>query len=1457
MAKIGKIRIINFVYNENRHIYDQTFDFADGEDALLNLQNGGGKTVLVQMMMQPMVPKLKLKDRNFKSYFTNVKSPCYIMIEWILDGQSKRVMTGIGVKRVLSRNTEEEDERLKVVTFLSEYEEGGRFDIRNIELLEEEKGVVRLIEFDKVIKCLSNAEKEGQKVWLYRWELPDDKREYNRRLLAYQIHAFEWKNLMVKINESEAGLNSFFNDCKTSNALIKKWFLPTIEDQLNQDGSFIENIRELIKNHAVSRLRNEAMVKERVVFENFRTRSEPLIEALEKQENSFQLNRICKEKLGNAGEAVKRQLHMQLASEKRLLHETDQMKEAFNYLEYERLSGEYHKVNKELGELEKHQEDLAHALNSQKEKAHRLEYQKKVMLGLSCREELKELGSRITGFETELEKENLKQEDQKEIILDISFSLKEIYGERGKSLRDLKELEEGLLKEAGDRQIDNKNKRKDQKEKVKVLQKERIDVLSRIKAYKEREKELLVSYPEINLRSRKGGDTFLDPTVIEEKFRQEKEECRQQIEELKEQAERLSQNLNVAQQELQECTKRRETLAVEKSQSKNALQVFKDKKNQMEKILRGYQLTEDALYDREKVLSILQGEAERYSHLIQEMTLDNSILRKQQKQYESERIAELPEEVVKVLEEHGIYAEHGYEWIKNLDCDRYEKVKLLKNNPFLSVSLILSRKDMDKIRSLEFQGALPSFLPLIEKEKLADSLAVKSGKHVYRLGESEFLVTYDDRLLNKNFLKELMEEINLKIRKNDEVCLSARESLKHTEIAILKAESFTYTREEAERIFRAHDKAEEILQSNEQSIMELEIEINKLKKQLSEKEIKRWGIENQQGILLRRNEEVSVFLKRTEEIRGAREKKQQLEKQEEEMLRQIGEIEDVLEKISEEIHEKEEILRNRNTDIENNKKQYLRYQDAKPAGRFYEEPEKLEARLKVLTSESDGKIRNLQDILEDYRRRREEKQKELMQLYVRDEDYEGREYSASLLDKITKEQGESEQIEAELKGELDTVRIAAAGKNSDVKYALRMITDRCGRDKALNPEEVRSLDFEAEKKSCKDALKKLEKELLVLKKDTGELNKMLFTLEEFRSFAEEDKEGFPLPEDLQEWVKEQLQMEKHTAEKIRIQRDSLSSVYMELETEFTVKSEMFKVLFGSILAGEKRYQPELAKHAFSRVYMQIDRKLAQHSIDLKKMDDMEKSILDNTLSYLKNVYDELNSIDRNSVIDLDGRRCKMLLIELPPKDSLDTLALKEYLKETILKCENLFRQEKSAENLLLNEINSYALFDRFAGINKVHINLMKIEPNRLRKKSWRQVIEETSGGEKFVSAFVVFISLLTYMRGEVMPGNLSQGKVLIMDNPFGPITSEHLLKPLFEISRKYNTQMICLTDLKEHTIYDRFNLIYSLSIEREVGRDEEYIEQRTVKREIPGEEQEAISASLFRIDDLSRFERVN
>ena len=75
MPQISKIRIVNFNYNDgNRFIPDELYDLASPDTAkalntLFNLNNGGGKTVLVQLMMQPVHPKAMAGGRRFEDYF--------------------------------------------------------------------------------------------------------------------------------------------------------------------------------------------------------------------------------------------------------------------------------------------------------------------------------------------------------------------------------------------------------------------------------------------------------------------------------------------------------------------------------------------------------------------------------------------------------------------------------------------------------------------------------------------------------------------------------------------------------------------------------------------------------------------------------------------------------------------------------------------------------------------------------------------------------------------------------------------------------------------------------------------------------------------------------------------------------------------------------------------------------------------------------------------------------------------------------------------------------------------------------------------------------------------------------------------------------------------------------------------------------------------------------------------
>ena len=96
-----------------------------------------------------------------------------------------------------------------------------------------------------------------------------------------------------------------------------------------------------------------------------------------------------------------------------------------------------------------------------------------------------------------------------------------------------------------------------------------------------------------------------------------------------------------------------------------------------------------------------------------------------------------------------------------------------------------------------------------------------------------------------------------------------------------------------------------------------------------------------------------------------------------------------------------------------------------------------------------------------------------------------------------------------------------------------------------------------------------------------------------------------------------------------------------------------------------------------------------------------------------------------------------------------------------------------------------------------------------------------------------------------------EGKVLIMDNPFAQTNAEHLLKPLMEMAKKTNTQLICLSGLGGDSIYNRFDNIYVLNIEKSaLHKGMSYMESKHIKGETIGK----MVLSQIKVEQGSLFE---
>ena len=71
---------------------------------------------------------------------------------------------------------------------------------------------------------------------------------------------------------------------------------------------------------------------------------------------------------------------------------------------------------------------------------------------------------------------------------------------------------------------------------------------------------------------------------------------------------------------------------------------------------------------------------------------------------------------------------------------------------------------------------------------------------------------------------------------------------------------------------------------------------------------------------------------------------------------------------------------------------------------------------------------------------------------------------------------------------------------------------------------------------------------------------------------------------------------------------------------------------------------------------------------------------------------------------------------------------------------------------------------------------------------------------------------MNYTRSSAGLVSRNAKSVLILDNPFGKITSAHLLKPMFDIARHFNVQLICLSDINKSDVISCFECVIKLVI---------------------------------------------
>jgi hypothetical protein len=234
----------------------------------------------------------------------------------------------------------------------------------------------------------------------------------------------------------------------------------------------------------------------------------------------------------------------------------------------------------------------------------------------------------------------------------------------------------------------------------------------------------------------------------------------------------------------------------------------------------------------------------------------------------------------------------------------------------------------------------------------------------------------------------------------------------------------------------------------------------------------------------------------------------------------------------------------------------------------------------------------------------------------------------------------------------------------------------------------------------------------------------------------------------------------------------------------------------------------------------VQKTINRITLGIKYIKEEEGVVSDHILRYCSEVLSELKSIDTKSSIKINEKSQKLMIIELP--DRTEEESVRQYLINKVEEFSNLIE----FNDPLSKDITTAELMNKYmGGLSHVRIIIKKIEKNTLIPKTWKETLFQNSGGEKFVSMFILLSCFLSYMRKkELSVRNREERKIVIMDNPFAKTNAEHLLEPMFDIANKYNIQLICFSGIGGSSVYNQFNRIYTAKIINDQFQNKERVE---------------------------------
>ena len=1450
MSKINAVRFINLNYNNNAmKINDECMQFS-GKSTLLSLRNGGGKTVLVQMMTAPFVHrgKQKTKDRPFESYFTTAK-PSFILVEWLLDGGAGYVLTGLMVRKN-QEISEEKTDALEMMAIISEYKEPCMQDIHHLPVVEQNEKTMKLKSYNSCRKLFEDYKKD-KKISFFCYDMSSSaqSRQYFYKLMEYQINYKEWETIIRKVNVKESGLSELFSDCRTEKELVEKWFLEAVESKLNKEENKVKNFQEILEKYAGKYKNIKEQLKRRDAIQKFKEAAEEiqinaedfLVKEGEKAEQ---------EKVIAAFIARLNMLYEEAEIERERQEEgRKKLQEELEFLKYEQLSCEFHEKNREKRNHASNREMIDLEKESLLRKQEKI--QKKVHVFL-CAKQQEMVNEDKQEWEIRKEKaaiSRIKEENLEPERNRIGGQLSGYYEYR---LSDNKEKQEAIKKQKLQIRKDisqQKDILNEYREKTKKITESKGSFRSLVRGYDNIEIKYNSNYKENLSRNILG---VYEAGMLDIKQEMYDKEQKKSIQENKEQKEKFENTIEEIHRTERAIEEKREKYFQKDSDIKQAEKEKKGYEQELEErkdILKYLELPEEKLFAREEILHKAKIKMQELSSRRRTLEKKEDALQKEYKLLVSGRVMELPDNLKEEFEKLDVPVVYGMEWLKKNGFTEKKNKEIVSQNPFLPYALILTRQELKKLseRNGETYTSFP--IPIIERENL-ESIKLDRTQSFVKMQDVHFYILFNENLLDEEKMEIMIEQKQkdiADIRETMQICKNEYEDYFHR-FDVIKRQAVTKENwDKIQKKLQKLEKEKEDIFQNIQQARDTKQSLKKnfeiLQKTLRELEKK---IESQAA----RQRAFKELRTAYAEYEENNKKLQEYEREEERLENRQHLTEEKISQLEENYRElsgQENNLFREEESIQNSCQKFAAYKEINrnvKAGKLLgvdstlrtdnnsgvkiipseEEVLKLEARYEAVTADISQELKELELEEEKALTRYHKSFRELRELCQK-YNLKNSEWQNIIYDKREQLYQEAELEDYDKKIERKANLLNEEDKkigilNSQLEGILKQIVSECGKGNPLEEEKISQKDLESAKNQTKYQLSELERKIAFSEKAIQKYRENLTALSEYNNFSADEEIHFE--QDFKKMSEKELRDFKGMLIRdyndiircVQKCRETLAQTLNKIARQEAFQDASYKTPLENMLkvcdnAAKVLRQLNITLESYDSLMKQLE-------VDISLVETEKKNVTELLEDYVQNIHKNLEKIGRNSTIKIREKSIKMLKVILPvweDNEKLYSLRLSDLVDEITEEGIRLFENNENAQEYIGRKVTSKNLYDTVVGTGNVQIQLYKIEEQREQQISWNQVAKN-SGGEGFLSAFVILSSLLDYMRKDdsdiFMDKN--EGKVLLMDNPFAQTNAEHLLKPLMNLADKTNTQLICLTGLGGESIYNRFDNIYVLNL---------------------------------------------